>query len=244
VPDARPIAAMKARVFVKQGRLSEALGWAHERGLSFDDELNFMREFEHITLARVLIAQYKKENIESSIREAMGLLERLLKVAEEAGRMGNVIEILLLKALALDVQGKVPHALTSLEHALTLAEPEGYFRIFMDEGLPMVDLLSEALSRGISPDYVRRLLEAFQKTETKKSDRSKSQALIEPLSDRELEVLQLLAEGRTNPEIASKLYLSLNTVKAHTRTIYGKLRVNNRTQAGARARDLGILPRS
>ena len=105
VPEVRPIAAMKARVWVKQGRLTEALDWARERGLSVDDDLSYLREFEHITLARVLIAQYKRDRIDDSIHEAMGLLERLLEAAEEGGRTGSVIEILVLQALAHEAQG-------------------------------------------------------------------------------------------------------------------------------------------
>jgi len=134
----------------------------------------------------------------------------------------------------------------SLERALTLAQPEGYLRLFVDEGPPMARLLYEALSRGIAPDYVRRLLAAFPIDKPEQVDPSKSQApeseLVEPLSERELEVLQLIAEGLMNREIADRLYLSLNTVKVHTRTIYGKLGVHNRTQAVAKARALGALP--
>ena len=128
---------------------------------------------------------------------------------------------------------------------MTLAEPEGYVRIFVDEGPSMARLLYEALSSGISPDYVQQLLAAFPEVEPEQLEPSKSSApeseLVEPLSEREIEVLQLIAEGLTNPEIATKLYLSLNTVKVHTRNIYGKLGVKNRTHAGARARALGIL---
>jgi LuxR family maltose regulon positive regulatory protein len=124
LPEVRPIAAMKARVWVAQGRLTEALGWVRERGLSVDDELSFLREFEHITLARILIAgasspltQYKAERKDGSNRKAIGLLERLLKAAEEGGRTGSVIEILALQALAYNVQGDMPRALVSLERA-------------------------------------------------------------------------------------------------------------------------------
>ena len=129
--------------------------------------------------------------------------------------------------------------------ALALAEPEGYVRLFVDEGTPMARLLYEALSREIVPDYVQRLLGAFPADEPVMAEASQPHGpdseLIEPLSERELEILQLIAEGLTNQEIASKLYLSLNTVKAHTRNIYGKLDVHRRTEAVARARALGVL---
>jgi LuxR family maltose regulon positive regulatory protein len=170
----------------------------------------------------------------------------LLKAAEAGGRTSKMIEILILQALSLQAQGDIDQAITTLEKALTLAEPEGFIRVFVDEGLPMAQLLYEAVARGIAPDYVRRLLAAFPLAEPEQTGPSKTQApgseLIEPLSERELEVLQLIAEGLTNPEIAARLYLALNTVKAHTRNIYGKLGVNNRTQAVARARALGVLP--
>ena len=132
-----------------------------------------------------------------------------------------------------------------LHRALALAEPRGFIRIFVDEGPPMARLLYEALSRGIAPDYVRQLLAAFPDAEPEQRDSSDTQIpesdLIEPLSERELEVLALLADGLTNREIASRLFLALNTVKAHTGNIYGKLDVHNRTQAVARARTLGLL---
>ena len=241
----RPIAALKTRVWVAQGRLAEALGWARERGLSVDDDLSYLREFEHITLARVLMARYKSDRVERSIHEAMGLLERLLKAAEEGGRMGSVIEILVLQALAHEAQGDIPAALAPLERALTLAEPEGYVRIFVDEGMPMARLLYEALSQGVEPDYIRRLLAAFPVAEPEQTasspTRGSKSELVEPLSERELEVLQLIAEGLTNQEVASRLYLSLHTVKVHTRNIFTKLAVKNRAQAVARGRALGIL---
>jgi LuxR family maltose regulon positive regulatory protein len=246
LPDVRPIAALKTRIWIAQGRLAEALEWVRERGLSVDDELSFLREFEHITLARVLIAEYKNDRADRSILEAMGLLERLLKAAEEGRRMGSVIDILVLQALAHEAQDNIPLALVPLERALALAEPEGYVRIFVDEGPPMARLLYEAVARGVAADYARRLLAAFPVAEPEKPAPSKAQApkseLVEPLSERELEILKLIAEGLTNPEIAARLFLSLNTVKVHTRNIYGKLGVNNRTQAVIQARALGILP--
>ncbi len=246
LPNVRPIAAMKARVWVRQGRLAEALGWARERGLSVDAGLSYLREFEHITLARVLIAQYESDQLDGSIHEAVELLECLLQGAEEGGRTGSVIEILLLQALAHHAQGNIPRALDPLERALTLAEPEGYVRLFVDEGPPMARLLYEALSRRIAPDYVRRLLAAVPVAEPeqahKLAPKTHGTEWVEPPSERELEVLQLIAEGLTNQEIASKLFLSLNTVKVHTRNIYSKLGAHHRAEAVARARALGILP--
>ncbi|MCJ7703084.1 MAG: tetratricopeptide repeat protein [Anaerolineales bacterium] len=150
IPVVRPVTALKTRVWVRQGRLAEALGWARERGLSVDNELSYLREFEHITLARVHIAQYMYDRVDSSINEAIGLLERLLDAAEEGGRTGSVIEILVLQALAQEAQGDISPALVSLERALVLAEPEGYVHIFVDEGPPMAHLLNEALNCGIA----------------------------------------------------------------------------------------------
>jgi LuxR family maltose regulon positive regulatory protein len=244
-PNVRPISALKTRVWVAQGRLGEALDWARERGLSAHDDLGYLREFEHITLARVLLARYKSDREERSVLGAMGLLERLLQAAEEGGRMGSVIEILVLQALAQEAQGDIPAALVPLERALTLAEPEGYVRIFVDEGIPMARLLYEALSHGIEREYTPRLLAAFPVAESEQTTssllRGPDSELVEPLSSRELEVLQLIAEGLTNQDVATRLYISLHTVKVHTRNIFTKLAVKNRTQAVARGKALGIL---
>ncbi|MCB9423143.1 MAG: helix-turn-helix transcriptional regulator [Ardenticatenaceae bacterium] len=245
LPEIRPIAAMKARVWLKQGRLNQALAWTQERGLSVDDDLSYLREFEHITLARVLIAQYEQSRADDALNEAVQLLERLLKAAEEGKRTGSAIEILALQALAFAAQGSQSPALTALKRALTLAEPEGFFQRFVDEGAPMARLLYEILSQGIASYFVRRLLTAFPVSEPEQAVPAQPESSefdwIEPLSERELEVLQLIAEGLTNQEIATRLFLALNTVKAHTRNIYGKLGVNSRIQAVARARDLGFL---
>ena len=237
IPDVRPMAALKTRVWVAQGRLTDALGWARERGLSVDDELSYLLEFEHVTLARVLIAQYKSDRVERSIQEAMGLLERLLKAAEEGGRTGSVIEILVLQALAHHATGDTPAALVSLERALVLAEPEGYVRIFVDEGPPMAALLGEAAIPGAAPNYVNQLRAACGKAENRTTV---TQLLIEPLSERELEVLRLLGTELTGPEIARELVVSLNTIRTHTKNIYSKLGVNNRRAAVRRAEELDL----
>ena len=243
VPDVRPVAALKTRVWVAQGRLSEALGWVRERGLSVDDDLSYLREFEHITLARVLMARYKSDRTDGSIQEAMGLLERLLKAAEEGERTGRVIEILVLQALAHEAQDDVPRALDPLERSLTLAEPEGYVRIFVDEGEAMRNLLRHAAARGIASSYTQRLLSAFDKPTRPASTLAQDTAdgLAEPLTAREVEILRLIAAGMRNQEVADHLFISLSTVKRHIANAYGKLNATHRTEAIARANELNLL---
>jgi LuxR family transcriptional regulator, maltose regulon positive regulatory protein len=236
-PNVRPVPALRARVRVAQGELGEALGWGRERGLSVADDLSYLREFEHITLARVLMARYAAERAERPIHEATRLLQRLLPAAEEGQRTGSVIEILVLQALAHQAREDIPAALASLQRALTLAEPEGYVRIFVDEGPPMASLLRAAAKQGTARNYVRRLLAAVNKTE---NSMPASQCLIEPLSERELDVLRLLGTDLGGPEIARELVVSLNTVRTHTKNIYAKLGVNNRRAAVRRARELGL----
>ncbi len=165
VPDLRPLAALKTQVWIKQDKLNKALAWAREQGLSFDDELSYLREFEHLTLSRVLIARFKSEHTESYIFKAMELLERLLKAAEEGERTGSVIEILVLQALAHQAKDNIPLGLVPLERALTLAEPEDYVRIFVDEGKPMAKLLSAAKAKEIMPGYTGKLLAGFEAEE-------------------------------------------------------------------------------
>jgi LuxR family maltose regulon positive regulatory protein len=247
MPDIRPLAALKARVWLRQGKLTKSLDWVCERNLSVNDDLSFMQEFEHITLARILIAEYKFSPSERCIVEATGLLERLEMAAEKGGRMGSLIEILVLQALAHEAQDDVPSALTPLARALSLAEPEGYVRIFVDEGIEMTRLLSEAAAQKIMPDYVSRLRAVYATKKQKSEDKpsispdSSAQSLIEQLSKRELEVLRLIAQGCTNREIGERLFVALDTVKGHNRNIFGKLQVKRRTEAVARARELGLL---
>jgi LuxR family maltose regulon positive regulatory protein len=215
--------------------LSEAVGWARAQELSVEDDLNYLREFEHITFARVLLAGL-------AMPDAMRLLERLLRAADDGARTGSVIEILVLQALAHQMRGNVAAALVPLERALTLAEPEGYVRIFVDEGLPMAALLEAAAKRRIAPDYTRQLLTALGKAEHKtpvKQDCKKIQ--IEPLSERELDVLRLLGTELNGPEIARHLTVSLNTVRTHTKNLYTKLGVNSRRAAVRRAEELELF---
>ena len=243
-PNVRPIATRKTRVWVAQGRLGEALGWAREQGLSVENELSYLHEFDHITLARVLLARYQSDRADGSISGVVGLLERLLKAAEEGGRKGSVIEILVLQAIAYHAQGDLPAALLPLQHALALAEPEGYVRMFLDEGSSMMQLLREASAREIMPDYTDKLLAAFEAEKQKSEDKPDlppAQPLIDPLSQRELKILQLIAQGLSNREIGERLFLALDTIKGHNRKIFDKLQVQSRTEAIARARELGLL---
>jgi LuxR family maltose regulon positive regulatory protein len=237
-PYVRPIAALVTRVWLAQGRVGQALGWARERGLCAHDDLSYLREFEHITLARVLLARYQSERPDGSMLEALGLLERLLQAAEEGKRTGSVIEILVLEALAHQVQGDIPATLVPLSRALALAEPAGYIRIFVDEGPPMVHLLEAAAKHGIAPHYVRHLLTATGPAE----DRTPvTQGLLEPMSERELQVLGRLGTAMSGPEIAGELVVSLNTLHTHTKNIYSKLGVNNRRAAIRRAEELELF---
>lgn len=237
-PIVRPIAAVTTRVWIAQGRLGEALDWAREQGLSIEDDLSYLREFEHITLARMLLARSKSDGEDSSIREALRLLERILQAAEAGGRTGSIIEILMLLALAHQTRGDIPAALAPLERALTLAEPEGYVRMFVDEGPTMLALLEKAAKHGVAPTYVRQLLTVFGKAEDKPPV---NQSLIDPLSERELEVLRLLGTDLTGPEIARQLIVSLSTLRTHTKNIYTKLGVNSRRTAVRRAEELDLF---
>ena len=243
LPD-QSIAAIKARVWVRQDQLSAAIAWAREQNLSPDDDLNYLREFEHLTLSRVLIARYRNGRDEGALRDARRLLDRLQQAAEAGGRAGSVIEILLLQALARHAQGDTPAAITSLERALTLAEPEGYVRLFVDEGEPMrllifdVGLRIEKQKRDESRKligYVEKLLAAFAPAAAQQS------SIVEPLSERELDVLKLLGTELSGPEIADRLSVALNTVRTHTKNIYSKLGVNSRRAAVRRAEEAGLL---
>jgi LuxR family maltose regulon positive regulatory protein len=190
-------------------------------------------EIAQLAIARVLIAKGDKLAIERSL----SLLERLMQTAEDDGRAGIIIEGLVLRAVAYWQQGQRAEALIPLGRALRLAEPEGYIRLFVDMGLPMVRLLQEARTRDVMPDYVSELLEAFASD----FELSPQQVLPEPLTSREHTVLRLMAAGLTNPEIAEELVIAAGTVKKHAANIYGKLGVSNRTEAAKKAIELDLL---
>ena len=246
VANVRPVAAWNLRVRLAQGKLAEALDWTIAQSLSVDDDADYALEYAHITLARVLIARYRSERDVDSVRGVDRLLQRLRQAADAGGRTGAVIEILILQAIVHQAQDEISAGLLHLERALTLAEPEGYVRIFVDEGLPMRDLLRHAVIAGIGGPYSRRLLAAFQApaVPVAAAARANAPSLAEPLTTREIEILRLVAAGMRNQEIADHLVISLPTVKRHIANTYGKLGVGHRTEAVARANELSLLEAS
>ncbi len=268
-PNLRPMEAMKAKIFVKMGRLKKAMEWVEENHIP-DLEISYRHEFELLTLVRITREQITKTpdgaNLggNMSINRAFHLLDKLLERAKKEKRYGSVIEILVQKSLTCSAAGDFPAAFDALTQALEIGEPERFARVFIDEGLRMMellarlnDLLKENPAEGVAPEvkkYTGHLLSFFQKqprqeipavkSSPKKSIRNvetPAPALVEPLSDREVEVLHLVASGLSNKEIGDRLSLELNTIKGHNRNIFSKLGVRRRTEAVARARQLGLL---
>jgi LuxR family maltose regulon positive regulatory protein len=243
----------QALLWVEQGNLDAASQWAKERRLDGeidpaeldrkDDYVSYhLRKYEYLVLARLLIAQNRLD-------EALSILESVLIRMEQQGRTRLLIEALMLKALALRARSNLAQASATMERALTLAEPGGYVRLFADEGPPMARLLREVATHGLAPKYVAKLLAAFEETpkdrrapETVPSLSVSAQpSLVEPLSERELQVLRLLATGLSNPEIARQLYVAVSTIRSHAKSIYGKLNVHGRWEAVRRAKELRLL---
>ena len=234
IPNLRPVEAMQARIHIRQNHLNQAQAWAHQSGLALQDAPIFLHEFGYLTLARIVFA--KNQN-EQHFQTTLQMLETLLKQAESQNRLRSRIEILTTQALAYSAKDSAK-ALATLEQALTLAEPEGYLRLFVDEGKPMAELLSKFKSGNLQ-QYANRILAAL--TPSIHPSVFSIQPLIDPLSDRELEVLRLIAQGLSNREITQKLVVALSTVKGHNLRIFAKLQAKSRTEAVARARELGIL---
>ena len=228
------------RLLLAQGDLTEATTLEQERAANAENAADAARVVDRLTSARLLHAQGRH-------REALPLLEELGATAEAAGRTGDLTEILTLQALALWAGQEKERAVRTLAGALALAEPEGYVRTFVDEGAPMAELLSEALEarqRGrldppVPPYYPRKLLAATERDATGAA--SPVAELPEPLSERELEVLALIAAGKSNRRIATELFVSVGTVKTHLNNAYRKLGAHSRTQAVARARELNLI---
>jgi ATP/maltotriose-dependent transcriptional regulator MalT len=242
-----PVPSRRERLLLAQGDVRAAGQWTTVAGLSAEDEADYPREPAYLVLARVLLAQHDPG-------PALALLERLLGAAASQGRTGSIIEIGALRTLALAACGDHASAVGTLTEALTLACPQGYVRVFADEGAPMRALLAQLpVARpgqqhpagGIGPGYLATLLRACGPSGATPPQRRAAAAppgLAEPLTDRELEVLRLLAAGKSNQRIAHDLVVALDTVKRHVTHILGKLGAANRTEAVARARDVGLIP--
>ena len=237
-PDVRPVAAVRARLQLRRGNRQHAEAWVRERALAAGDEPSYLREYEHLTLARVLLARHQAERDDAVLTDVLFLLDRLRAAAEVGERGGSLIEILILTALGRQAAGEGPPALDALRLALTLAEPQGYVRLFADEGRPMTALLKALGQSGSARAYPQHLLAAAMTGQPRANDH----ALVEALSDRELEVLRLLDTDLSGPDIARQLFVSLNTLRTHTKNIYAKLGVTSRRAAVTRARDLRLVP--
>jgi LuxR family maltose regulon positive regulatory protein len=229
------LGAMRAKLWVAQGKLEDARRWAETRGLSAEGSFNLRNEIEYLVLVRILLA-------EGRVDDATHLLSRLQKAMESAGRWGNLIGVLVLQAVALQMQGDSKSALAVLERAVSLARPEGYMRVFLDQGKSVEMLLNIAITQWTDHDlraYAGRLLAASADEAVPPTAGQAVQAGI--LSERELEVLRLMAAGCSNQEIAGQLVIAIGTAKRHTANIFDKLDVSNRTEAVAKARQLGLL---
>jgi LuxR family maltose regulon positive regulatory protein len=244
-----PVPAQRARLLLAQGDLPAAARWTNQRGLHPDDQPKYPRELEYLVLVRVLLAQ-------QAPKRALGLLRRLHDLAAAQGRVSSVIELRALQSLALAASGDERGALATLAEALILAAPQGYVRVFVDEGVLMASLLrrlaaydqrERVAAEDVPPEHLARLVASFQPAAADTSQLAgragggPPPGLVEPLSRRELEVLALLSAGRSNKQIADELVVALDTVKKHVSHILDKLGVANRTQAVARARELQLL---
>jgi LuxR family maltose regulon positive regulatory protein len=257
----RPVPAIKARVRIRQGDLAAAAAWARAAGVTATDKAGYLQEYSHLTLVRLLIAQQRNQPDTPVAAGALDLLDRLLADAAPSGRAGSVVEIRLLQALAHDALGDTPRAREALASALIgVPEPEQYVRLFLDEGPPMLALLrgavresgDAAMDDGGAAAHARRLLalaapphplasgwvpsrpEPSRPGEEPPSD-------VDPLSERELQVLRLLDSELSGPEIARALFISHNTLRTHTKHIFTKLGVSSRRAAVRRGRDRGLL---
>lgn len=252
------VTAVQAQFALSQGDLAATMAWADGSGLNAADELNLAHETEYLTLARVWMAQAVHQSDPALFGQTFDLLNRLLTQAIAQGRMGSVLDSLIVQALGQWSQKANRAALTTLHHALTLAAPEGYIRRFVDEGQPMLAMLHAVAKDGIAPDasYLNQLLATFPETQVpalraedslpniappNRPTTNAMPPLVEPLSKRELEVLRLIAAGKSNAEVAQTLVVALSTVKAHINSIFGKLQVISRAQALARAHELQLI---
>jgi LuxR family maltose regulon positive regulatory protein len=237
-PDVRPIPAMRTSVHLRQGNLDEAWDWANEHQVTAATEPTYLNEFDLLTLARLLVATAGSEERAPEVRGMLPILVRLLEGAEAGGRVRSVVEVLVAQALVLDSLHDRDEAMDSLARALPLGVPAGLMRPFLDAGEPLQRLLGEVGRRPATREHVQALRAAGSAARVILTTDGPTQGT---LSDRELEVLRLLATPLSGPEIARQMFVSINTLRTHTKRIFTKLDVNTRAAAVSRAADLGLL---
>jgi LuxR family maltose regulon positive regulatory protein len=245
----------QVHLWLQQANLRLAAAWIQEEALQLDplpDPIPYLREGEYMVLARLLLLRYQQQNddtlppVDNPLATALNVLDRIIEAARAKSRMGRVIEARTVQARLLLANNQQNQALLALEDALTLAEPAGYVRCFVDEGPSIAGLLRQMRASGVEPAYAGQLLAAFQGVKHTgqafgRLAAQDSQFLLDPLSQRELEILRLIATGMSNRDLAETLVVTVGTVKWHLNNIYSKLAVRSRTQAVARARELGLL---
>jgi LuxR family maltose regulon positive regulatory protein len=241
------ITALPARLALACGLPDRAGSWETVRNIHFDDPFppHFQNNyfFDYMTLARLLLARGRSQHSPLALSQALALLERMQQASTAREAHGWSLEIHVVMVLVLHTQGKIKRALHMLGQALEQAEPEGYIRIFADEGQPMAHLLAQVSAyTTVSPGYLQQIQAAIAPTRAIDAPpRQAAQPLLDPLTPREQEALALLADGLSNQQIAEHLVISSNTAKRHIKHLLAKLAVTNRTQAVARARELGLL---
>jgi LuxR family maltose regulon positive regulatory protein len=271
LPNVQPVAAVRARLLAAAGDIAGARAWARQHGVTAGDELTYLSEYNHLTLARILLAEYAAGANDDALPTATALLAGILTAARRGNRTGTVIEVLTLQALTQRASGDLESAISTLAQAAQLAEPEGFVRVFIDEGAAMRALLEQLDQRHPRSSFIQRLLQQLALRDVGSGGASTgragtggadepttrsvgpaldgqtpgatSQTLVEPLSDRESDVLRLLGSDLSGPDIARRLHVSLATVRTHTQHIYSKLGVNNRSAAVRRAHQLDLFPR-
>jgi LuxR family maltose regulon positive regulatory protein len=245
-PDLGSLAFYQIVLWISQNDFQAITEWEQSHDSKWLSRIGLVRDSITIVLAQARIARYYQQYKDSELSQARALIESALEQAEASGLMFYMTRLLILKALALYAQGETTSAITTLKRALVFSEPENYIRSFLDLGKPMEELLlwsleSQSMSEPHLRVYVSKLLSQFGPDFPIKSSQPTGNTIIEPLTERELDVLRLIAKGLSNQEISERLFLALSTIKGHNRIIFEKLQVQRRTEAVARARELGLL---
>jgi LuxR family maltose regulon positive regulatory protein len=246
LPTLGSLAGYQIALWIAQNNFQAITHWEQRHDSEWQAQVGRARDTLAIVLARARIAWFYQQHDDSALSQAWAMIQPALEKAQASGMIFNVVSLLILEALALYAQGGTASAIAALKRALAIAEPEYYVRSFLDVGKPMEEFLlwsleSQSLSEPHLRVYVSKLLSQFSADASIESSQSPGDTPSELLTDRELEVLQLVSQGLSNEEISQRLYLALDTVKGHNRKIFSKLQVHRRTEAVARARELGLM---